>query len=191
MSTSIRNEHDQAEIRLLGLILMQSMSIGMAVGIYHAGLWLAHEDPLVNGMTYAMGAFAVQGIAYYVFKMFFQQGMDERATMAQMERERRTKYASMHTNFEQRRQDMELRMQEQQLDSELRWMEANPGKTPPWLASRMDNDPSNDLTISSTAFPSIPNHNAETENKLDLGLSFDNKEEKKRGAYGKFTKKKS
>ena len=63
MSTSIRNEHDQAEIRLLGLILMQSMSIGMAVGIYHADLWLAHEDPLVNGMTYAMGAFAVQGIA--------------------------------------------------------------------------------------------------------------------------------
>ena len=93
MSASIRNEHDQAEIRLLGLILMQSMSIGMAVGIYHADLWLAHEDPLVNGMTYAMGAFAVQGIAYYVFKMFFQQGMDERATMAQMERERSNRHS--------------------------------------------------------------------------------------------------
>ena len=115
---------------------MQSMSIGMAVGIFHADLWLALEDPLVNGMTYAMGAFAIQGIAYYVFKMFFQQGMDERATMAQMERERRTKYASMHTNFEQRRQDMELRMQEQQLDSELRWMEANPGKTE-WITTHL------------------------------------------------------
>jgi hypothetical protein len=54
----------------------------------------------------------------------------------------------------------------------------------------MDNDPSNDLTISSTAFPSIPNHNAETENKLDLGLSFDGKDKKKvRGTDGKFTKK--
>ena len=191
MSATNRNEHDQAEIRLLGLILMQSMSIGMAVGIYHADLWLAHADPLVNGMTYAMGAFAIQGIAYYVFKMFFQQGMDERATMAQMERERRTKYTSMHTNFEQRRQDMELRMQEQQLEAEMRWMEANPGKNPPWLASRMDNDPSNDLTISTTAFPNIPTHNAEETQKLDLGLSFNNEEDldNQRGADGKFKKK--
>ncbi len=192
MATSTMNEHDQAEIRLLGLILMQSMSIGMAVGIYHAGIWLAHEDPVVNGMTYAMGAFAIQGIAYYVFKMFFQQSMDERATMAQMERERRNRYSNMQTNFEQRRQDMELRMQEQQLDSELRWMEANPGKTPPWLASRMDNDPTNDLTIAASAFANIPAHNADEEQKLDLGLSFDNEEKtsgKARGADGKFKKK--
>lgn len=174
---------------------MQSMSIGMAVGIYHAGIWLAHEDPMVNGMTYAMGAFAIQGIAYYVFKMFFQQGMDERATMAQMERERRNRYSNMQTNFEQRRQDMELRMQEQQLDSELRWMEANPGKTPPWLASRMDDDPTNDLTIAASAFTNIPSHSVGDEKKLDLGLSFDTEEEKPsgkaRGADGKFTKKKS
>ena len=192
MATSTMNEHDQAEIRLLGLILMQSMSIGMAVGIYHAGIWLAHEDPVVNGMTYAMGAFAIQGIAYYVFKMFFQQSMDERATMAQMERERRNRYSNMQTNFEQRRQDMELRMQEQQLDSELRWMEANPGKTPPWLASRMDNDPTNDLTIAASAFANIPTHNADEEQKLDLGLSFDNEEKtsgKASGADGKFKKK--
>tara|TARA_R100000008_G_scaffold54347_1_gene33176 strand:- start:246 stop:833 length:588 start_codon:yes stop_codon:yes gene_type:complete len=195
VATSIRDEHDQAEIRLLGLILMQSMSIGMAVGIYHAGIWLAHADPVVNGMTYAMGAFAIQGIAYYVFKMFFQQSMDERATMAQMERDRRNRYTNMQTNFEQRRQDMELRMQEQQLDSELRWMEANPGKTPPWLASRMDDDPTNDLTIAASAFTNIPSHNVGGENKLDLGLSFDGDEEESnkqaRGADGKFTKKKS
>lgn len=190
MATLTHNEHDQAEIRLLGLILMQSMSIGLAVGIYHAGIWLAHEDPVVNGMTYAMGAFAIQGIAYYVFKMFFQQSMDERATMAQMERERRSRYSNMQTNFEQRRQDMELRMQEQQLDSELRWMEANPGKTPPWLASRMDDDPNNDLTIS--AFTNIPAHNADGEQKLDLGLSFETEEKpsgKSRGSDGKFKKK--
>ena len=194
MPTSNMNEHDQAEIRLLGLILMQSMSIGLAVGVYHSGLWLSHADPMVNGMTYGMGAFAIQGIAYYVFKMFFQQSMDERATMAQMERERRNRYSNMQTNFEQRRQDMELRMQEQQLDTELRWMEANPGKTPPWLESRMDDDPTNDLTIS--AFANIPTHIADDENKLDLGLSFDDVEEEEsnkpaRGADGKFTKKKS
>ena len=75
-------EHDQAEIRLMGLILTQAVSIGIAVGIFDAELWIDLDDPTVNGVTYAMAAFAVQGLAYYLFKMFFQQGMDERARMA-------------------------------------------------------------------------------------------------------------
>jgi hypothetical protein len=179
LPNTITSEHDQAEIRLMGLILMQSLSIGMAVGIFDAKLWLVHSDTMINGMTYAMGAFAVQGLAYYTFKMFFQQGMDERAKMAQMERERRTKYTSMHTNFEQRRQDMELRMQEQQLDMEIRWMEHNPGKTPPWLEGRMMSN-----SLDTTGF--MPET---SEDSLELGIDFNDADDKKRDTSGKFVKK--
>ena len=129
--TNPGTEHDQAEIRLMGLILMQAISIGLAVGIFDAEFWIDLDDPSVNGLTYAMAAFAVQGLAYYIFKMFFQQSMDDRARMAAMERERRMRYRSMETTFDRRRQDMELRMQEAQLEAELNWMEANPNKTPP------------------------------------------------------------
>ena len=104
-------EHDQAEIRLMGLILTQADSIGIAVGIFDADLWIDLDDPTRNGVTYAMAAFAVQGLAYYLFKMFFQQGMDERARMASQERERRNRYRSMEFTFDRRRQDMEMRMQ--------------------------------------------------------------------------------
>ena len=97
-------EQDQSEIRLMGLILMQSMSIGLAVGIFDADLWIDLNDPMVNGVTYSMAAFAVQGLAYYLFKMFFQQGMDEKARLAAMERERRNRYRSMEVNFDSRRQ---------------------------------------------------------------------------------------
>jgi len=177
-------EHDQSEIRLMGLILMQSMSIGLAVGIFNADLWIDLNDPSVNGVTYAMAAFAVQGLAYYLFKMFFQQGMDEKARLATMERERRNRYRSMEVNFDSRRQDMEMRMQEAQLETELKWMEENPGKTPPWVQQRMTQPPSSYADF-------MPNTTFETKEPLSLGLDFNPEEKSKkvRGADGKFKKK--
>tara|TARA_Y100000356_G_C11211570_1_gene263709 strand:- start:408 stop:968 length:561 start_codon:yes stop_codon:yes gene_type:complete len=176
-------EHDQSEIRLMGLILMQSMSIGLAVGIFNAELWIDLNDPMVNGVTYSMAAFAVQGLAYYLFKMFFQQGMDEKARLAAMERERRNRYRTMEVNFDSRRQDMEMRMQEAQLEAELKWMEDNPGKTPPWVQQRMTQPPSNYSDF-------MPNTSIEEKAPINLGLDFnEDKSKRVRGADGKFKKK--
>lgn len=177
-------EHDQSEIRLMGLILMQSMSIGLAVGLFNANLWIDLEDPMVNGVTYAMAAFAVQGLAYYIFKMFFQQSMDDKARMATMERERRTRYRSMEVNFDSRRQDMEMKMQEAQLETELEWMERNPGKTPPWVQQRVSQPPSNYSDF-------VPNTGINEPNSpLSLGLDFDEASgDRVRGTDGKFKKK--
>ena len=61
-------EQDQSEIRLMGLILMQSMSIGLAVGIFNTEL----VNPMVNGVTYSMAAFAVQD-SLTAFSDVFQQ----------------------------------------------------------------------------------------------------------------------
>lgn len=180
------NEQDQAEIRLMGLILTQAVSIGIAIGIFDADLWLQLDDPTVNGITYAMAAFAVQGVAYYLFKMFFQQGMDERARMATQERERRMRYRSMEMNFDRRRQDMELRMQEAQLEAELNWMEKNPGQTPPWIEQRVYGG-------GSTTTDFMPMTELKPTTPLSLGLSFENdddKQERERNADGTFKKKK-
>jgi len=179
-------EHDQAEIRLMGLILMQAMSIGLAIWLFDAKMWIDLDDPGVNGVTYAMAAFAVQGLAYYIFKMFFQQSMDEKARIGMMERERRSRYRSMETNFDRRRQDMELRMQESQLEVELQWMENNPGKTPPWIEQRM----SSGNPQSSSFIPDTPKHAAGEEHPLKLGISFEDKDEPTaRDSDGKFKKK--
>ena len=75
----------EAEIRLMGLILAQSALVGLAIGLFDADMWLNTNDPLVNGFTYAMAAFFVQGIAYYFFKMFFEQNMQERVRIQNME----------------------------------------------------------------------------------------------------------
>ena len=167
-------DQDQAEIRLMGLILMQAMSIGLAIWLFDAKMWIDLDDPGVNGVTYAMAAFAVQGLAYYIFKMFFQQSMDEKARIGMME-----------TNFDRRRQDMELRMQESQLEVELQWMENNPGKTPPWIEQRM----SSGNPQSSSFIPETPKHVAGEEHPLKLGISFEEGESSTRDSDGKFKKK--
>ena len=174
---------DQAEIRLMGLILTQAVTIGLAIAIFDAGIWLKLEEPSLNGVTYAMAAFAVQGLAYYLFKMFFQQGMDERARASAMERQRKNRYRSMEMTFDRRRQDMEMRMQEAQLEAELQWMEKNPGKTPPWIEARLTGRASSTVDF-------IPEESKPTP-PLSLGLAFTPEEETKRerGPDGKFKKK--
>ena len=176
-------EADQAEIRLMGLILTQAVSIGIAIAVFDAEYWLNLDTPTVNGVTYAMAAFAVQGVAYYLFKMFFQQGMDERARMASQERERKTRYRSMENTFDRRRQDMELRMQEAQLEAELTWMEKNPGQTPPWIKQRIAGQ-----GLGTADFTPVT---IKKKDPLSLGLTFDeNKDNKQvRGNDGKFKKK--
>jgi len=115
---SIQSEHNEAEIRLMGLILAQSALVGLSIGVFDANLWLISENAVMNGFTYAMAAFFVQGIAYYFFKMFFEQNMQDRVRMTTMERERQMRYRGMQHMFDQRRSEMELRIQEKQLEAE-------------------------------------------------------------------------
>jgi len=167
------SNQDDAEIRLMGLILAQSLFVGIAIGIFHAGLWLVLDDTLMNGFTYGMAAFAIQGLGYYIFKMFFQQTMDERVRIGSLERDRHIRYRHMQEEFDKRRQDLELRMQEGQFHQELNWMERNPGQTPPWVA----NVPSNSTT----------HFNPSNDSSLPLGVNFneyskeETKNEKKEG----------
>ena len=163
-----RSETNEAEIRLMGLILSQSALVGLAVGIFDAGIWLVNDTELVNGLTYAMGAFAVQGLAYYFFKMFFEQNMQERARAADMERQRQMRYRGMQTEFDNRRTEIELRMQEAQMDAEIRWMEENPGQMPPSWGIK-GGQPHFANQFDSIFNPGIPMHEAKIQQPINLG----------------------
>lgn len=171
---------DTDEMKMTGLILAQSALVGIAVGVFSAGLWLptgSDADSTINGMTYAMGALAVQTIAYYIFKMFFEQGMKEKVQIAEMQRQRSEQFRSQQMGFDQRRMDLELRVQEMQLENELRMLQADP--------SRISNS-FNGSAVSGTGVdyhntfnPGIPLHNAENEKPLNLGMNKGTDEVKK------------
>lgn len=165
-------QSNDAEIRLMGLILAQSALVGFAVGMFDAEMWLNNETPWLNGFTYAMAAFFVQGMAYYLFKMFFEQNMQERVRASNMERERQHRFRSMQNSFDNRRSEMELRMQEAQLEAELRWMEANPGKMPPSWGVQ-GGSPSIVQQYDMTQMASVPKHTAEIAEPVNLGVASD------------------
>ena len=118
-----RDIGDTNEMKMTGLILSQSALVGVAVGVYSSGLWLptgANANSTINGMTYAMGALAVQTIAYYLFKMFFERNLRERARISEFQRQQQSRFRNIQVSFDQRRSDMELRRQEMELQKELR-----------------------------------------------------------------------
>ena len=165
---------DTDEMKMTGLILAQSALVGVAVGVFSAGLWLpsgSDADSTINGMTYAMGALAVQTIAYYIFKMFFEQNMKERVQIAEMQRQRSEQFRNQQMGFDQRRLDLELRVQEMQLENELRMLQADPSRITPSFNSGAVGGTGVDYH--NTFNPGIPLHNAENETPLNLGTNLD------------------
>ena len=175
---SSQEQHD-AEIRLMGLILAQSTLVGVAIGVFDSKVWLENDTPWLNGFTYAMGAFFVQGIAYYVFKMFFERNLQEKTHHSNLERQRNHQYKMMQQTFDSRRAEMEMRMQEAQLERELVWMEANPGKMPPsWgvmggAPSMIGTYDNRGGAASSFDGSRIPAHEANVQQPLSLGIDND------------------
>ena len=169
---SRQDPSDKSEMRLTGLILTQSALVGVAIGIYDAGLWLPggeSANQYVNGMTYAMGALAIQILAYYLFKMFFEEQMQERVRMSEMQRQRDYRFREQQFNYDQRRADMELRMQEMQLEKELIWMQQNPGKMPPSMMSNSQSSVSGlGVDLFNTSKP--PSHSANVTHSTSFGL---------------------
>ena len=163
---------DKSEMRLTGLILTQSALVGVAIGIYDAGLWLpggTNGNHYVNGMTYSMGALAIQILAYYLFKMFFEEQMQEKVRMSDMQKQRDYRFREQQFSYDQRRADMELRRQEMTLEKELLWMQQNPGKMPPSMMSNSQSGISGlGVDLFNTSRP--PQHAAQVTHSQSFGL---------------------
>ena len=163
---------DTDEMKMTGLILSQSALVGVAVGVFSSGLWLPagnDGESWQNGTTYAMGALAIQTIAYYLFKMFFEQGMKEKVQIAEMQRTRQSQFRQQHMVFDQRRADLELRVQEMQLENELRMLQENPDRiTPGYNDGNVGGGIQGDYH--NTFNPGIPMHKGSNDTPLNLGL---------------------
>jgi len=180
---------DIHEIRLMGLILAQSIGVGFAIALFDAGIWLNEESVYVNGLTWGMGALAVQVFGMYTFKMFLEGGMQERASFSHMQKEQSGRMRQMQMEFERRQQDMQMKQQEAQFEHRLRWMEKNPNVPYP-----------GDMEIGMPQYSTsgyygqhmmgAPEHYANVEQPLDLGANEEPKKKTpKRGPDGKFAKK--
>jgi len=105
--------------------------------------------------------------------------MQERVRIQNIERNRQYRFRNMQSQFDNRRAEMEIRMQEAQLEAELRWMESNPGKMPPsWGVP--GGSPSLVDQYENKLIQHPPQHNAEIDQPINLGVSEEEEEKKKK-----------
>ena len=123
MSDSRSNEDI---LRVMGFIGFVSILVGSAVAVFDANLWLKSEDTYSNALTYAMGAFTLQGMSFFFYKLLIQESMDSKAQWTRQQRIRDGRIRDMQSQFANAQLEQELKVRQMQMDRQLKMMERNP-----------------------------------------------------------------
>lgn len=162
------------ELRVLGLISFVSILVGCAIAVFDARLWLYDDTTYTNAITYTMGAFTLQGMAYFIYKMLAQDGMDQRAVISNMQRNMTRQMQNQQMRFAQKQMDMEIKKQEVAFAKQLEALEKDP-EVQQYL-NLMNGEEDSDT----------PQHKAQTKKSLNLGSA----DTRKRNPDGTYAKKK-
>jgi hypothetical protein len=114
------------ELRILGLISFVSILVGCAIAVFDANLWLRDDSTYTNAITYTMGAFTLQGMAYFIYKMLAQDSMDQRAIVSNMQRNMTRQMQNQQMRFAQKQMEMEIKKQEVAFAKQLDDLEQDP-----------------------------------------------------------------
>ena len=177
-STPHRNSD---ELRVMGLISFISILVGSAIAVFDARLWLYSDSTYTNSITYTMGAFTLQGISYFLYKMMFQDNMDHRAQFARMSRERQRRMTMMQGEFQNRQLEAELRMHQLQFDRQMDMLDQHPEKFV-GTGSMFE-------TITPEEEEGAPSHKGEGKKSQNLGAADAVDDKAKRNSDGTFKKK--
>jgi hypothetical protein len=172
MSTSSANNSD--ELRIFGLISFVAILVGCAIAVFDAGLWLQSPDTYSNAITYTMGAFTLQGMGYFIYKMLAQDGMDQKAMLSNMQRNMGRQMQEQQMRFAQAQMTMEIKKQEVAFAQQMEALEKDP-EVKEYL----------DLMGMSDEEGDTPTHKAHKKSPLKLG-----NDGSKRNADGTYAKNK-
>lgn len=172
------------ELRVMGLISFISILVGSAIAVFDAQLWLYAESTYTNAITYTMGAFTLQGISYFLYKMMFQDNMDHRAQFARMSRERQRRMTMMQGEFQNRQMEAELRMHQLQFDRQMDMLDQHPER---YMAS--GGAMFETLAPEEEEEEGTPTHKGENKKSLNLGAADAVDDKAKRNTDGTFKKK--
>lgn len=167
------NSSNSDELRILGLISFVSVLVGCSIAVFDASLWLRDESTYTNGLTYTMGAFTLQGMAYFIYKMLAQDSMDQRAIVSNMQRNMTRQMQAQQMKFAQKQMEMEIKKQEVSFAKQMEHLEQDP-EVQQYL-NLMNGEQESDT----------PQHKAQTKQSLKLGGDT-----RKRNSDGTYAKKK-
>ena len=173
-------EHRQHEdiLRIMGFIGFVSILVGCAIAVFDAGLWLRTSDTYTNAMTYTMGAFTLQGMSYFFYKLLMQEGMDTKAQWTKSQRVRDRQIQEMNTQFADAQLQQELRARQLAMERQLRVLDENP-EAYLQMMSGMNGGTLGAIpfTEPTTEFNPPPKHKSEPDKPLTLGTDITKKKD--------------
>ena len=114
------------ELRILGLISFVSILVGCSIAVFDARMWLYDDETYTNAITYTMGAFTLQGMAYFIYKMLAQDSMDQKALLSNMQRNMSRQMQAQQMRFAQAQMEMEIKKQEVSFAKQMEDLEKDP-----------------------------------------------------------------
>ncbi|MAA64173.1 MAG: hypothetical protein CL581_05250 [Alteromonadaceae bacterium] len=167
------NPRNTDELRIFGLISFVSILVGAAISVFDARLWLYDDSTYTNAITYTMGAFTLQGMAYFIYKMLAQDGMDQKAMLSNMQRNMSRQMQEQQMRFAQAQMNMEIKKQEVAFAKQMEMLEEDP-------------EVQQYLSLMGIEEENAPQHKAQEKKALNLGGG----DTRKRNADGTYAKKK-
>ena len=167
------NPRNTDELRIFGLNSFVSILVGAAISVFDARLWLYDDSTYTNAITYTMGAFTLQGMAYFIYKMLAQDGMDQKAMLSNMQRNMSRQMQEQQMRFAQAQMNMEIKKQEVAFAKQMEMLEEDP-------------EVQQYLSLMGIEEENAPQHKAQEKKALNLGGG----DTRKRNADGTYAKKK-
>jgi hypothetical protein len=120
-----------------------------------------------------MGAFTLQGMAYFIYKMLAQDSMDQKALLSNMQRNMSRQMQAQQMRFAQAQMEMEIKKQEVSFAKQMEQLEKDP-------------EVQQYLTLMGVEEETTPQHKAQEKKPLNLGGG----DKRKRNPDGTYAKKK-
>jgi len=158
------NPNNTDELRILGLISFVSMLVGGCIAVFDAELWLVSDTVRTNALTYTMGAFTLQGMAYFLWKMLAQDSMDQKASLANMQKNMSRQMQKQQMGFAQKQMEIEMKKQEIMFSHQLDQLQQDP-EVIQYLQLQ------DEMKINAEEALTIPSHTSNDKRAIKLGAS--------------------
>jgi len=116
MAKQSLNEGDQLTLRIFTLLLVNSFLIGSAVAIHAQGIWFPTEGawPKLGGL-WMMAATFVQMIAFMLYKVFFQERLEDQSYIQNLMTQTRRNTKRMNAELQRFSLSLEMEQKEREM----------------------------------------------------------------------------
>ncbi len=116
----MNTEENNDTLRIFVLLFVNSFLIGAAVAIHKQGLWFPDESSWFKvGGLYMMAATFVQMVSFMLYKVFFQERMEDQTYIQNLVTQSRRNMKKMNAELQKFQMSMEMESRRRQFEKAM------------------------------------------------------------------------